>query len=170
MALGRFKGDVAILSTINEVPPLGVFKGKIMTEFARANVSPVLTFKSVKHSKVYSFWLELAQKLWKYSFSQLTAVSPEPGGKKSHVFKFCHILAVRMRLVSCETGVNTEHYLPRTCMWPNEHLESSLAERCMQLNLSPLVVPGVWRSLCCLTQSGWADLLSGQKTRGLSLS
>ena len=43
-----FNEDVAILSIINEVPALGVFKGKITTEFARAKVSSVLTFKSVK--------------------------------------------------------------------------------------------------------------------------
>lgn len=55
--LGGFSGNVAILSTINEVPALGVFKGKIMTEFARAKVSLMLTFKSVEQSKAYSFQL-----------------------------------------------------------------------------------------------------------------
>lgn len=46
MALGRFTGDIAILSTIDEGPAQGDFKGKIMTEFVRAKISPVLTFNS----------------------------------------------------------------------------------------------------------------------------
>lgn len=46
VALGKFTGDIAILSTIDEVPAPGDFKGKIMTEFVRAKISPVLTFHS----------------------------------------------------------------------------------------------------------------------------
>lgn len=58
-------GDVVILSAINEVEALRLFKGKIVTEIARVKVSPMLTFESVESSKVSSFQLEFAQQLEK---------------------------------------------------------------------------------------------------------
>lgn len=56
-------GGAVILSAINEVEALRLFKGKIMTEIARVKVSPMLTFESVESSKVSSFQLEFAQQL-----------------------------------------------------------------------------------------------------------
>lgn len=44
VVLGRFNGDI-VLSTVNEVAALGEFKGKIMTEFVRAEIS---TPKSIR--------------------------------------------------------------------------------------------------------------------------
>lgn len=122
-----------------------------MTKFARAKISSMLTFKSVEHSKVYSFQLEFAQQQWKYSSQLGQWMSAELWGKKTHVFKFWFILTVRMTLVSCEKRVNIDHYLPRMCMWPNEHLEQIL-QKCVAVTAGCVMLT--------VMQSSWAHCLA----------
>lgn len=65
MALGRFNEDSPILSTVSEVLAPVEFKGNFTSEFVKANISPVLTLKSIEHSEAFTFQLEFTQQLWK---------------------------------------------------------------------------------------------------------